>query len=117
MRDAEQPLLDGGVGHDHRVVLVLAHRRLALARQHADHAKRLIANADDGAGRIGAGAEQLIAHDRPEHGDLGRARHVLRGEEAAELQRPGTQGRQFIAGALHLRVPVAALGHDLRAQS
>ena len=59
-----------------------------LRRQHADDAERLVVDADGRADRIGAGAEQLIARHRAEHGDLGRARHVLRREEAAELHRP-----------------------------
>ena len=46
--------------------------------EHADDAERLVLDADRGAGRIGAGAEQLIARDRAEHRDLRRARDVLR---------------------------------------
>ena len=86
---AEQLLLHGRVGDDDGVVLVLPHRRLPLAGEHADDLERLVLDADDRAGRIGAGAEQLIAH-RPSRAPRPCAarRHVAVGEEAAELHRP-----------------------------
>ena len=52
---AQQPLLHGRVRHDRRCRPGPArHRRLALARQHADDAERLVLDADRRAGRIGA---------------------------------------------------------------
>src|SRR5262245_40759370 len=86
--DPEQLLLHRREGHDHRVVLVWAERRLALAGQYADDSERLVLDADGRAGWIGARTEELIANDGPKHRDFGRRHDVLTREERSELQRP-----------------------------
>ena len=78
--------------------------------------ERLALDPDHGTGWIGAGSEQLVANDGSEHGHLAGARHLLLAEETAELERPGADGRQIRAGALHLRAPVGVSAQDLGAR-
>ena len=54
------------------VVVVLAHRRLALRAEHADHREGHVADAHGLAERIGPVAEQLVDHGLAEHRDLAR---------------------------------------------
>ncbi len=59
-------------------------------------------------------SEQDVVDGLAEHRDLGRARHVLRAEEAADPRRPRADERQVDVGALDAREPVLIAGDDLR---
>ena len=63
--DAEQLLLQGRVGRDDDVVLVLAELALALGGQHADDAEGQVPDADDLADGIRSG-NRIFATRRPE---------------------------------------------------
>ena len=66
--------------------------------------ERLVLDADDLAGRIGADAEQLVAHDRAEHRDLARARVT----SSSVKKLPNCVGHDRIARELRRRPPAPA---------
>ena len=99
---AHQLLLHGRVRDDDRVVLVLPHRGLPLAREHANHLERLVLDADDLARRIGADAKQLIAHDGPSTATFAALRHV-----ASVKKLPNCVGHERMAASRH-RFPAPA---------
>ncbi len=82
--------------HQHRVVLVAAHRRLALRLQQADHLARELLHADGAADGIG-GAEELRAHRLADDAD--RRAGLLLGlrEGPAGGERP-VADRQVVGG-------------------
>ena len=110
----QDPALGGGEGHEHDVVLILPPARLALARQHADHAKRHVLHADGGVDRVLARAEQLVDHGLPEQRHLGAAVLLRLGERSARAHPPVADLEEARGAALHAGRPVAIAVRHLR---
>ena len=108
-------LHDRRVGHDDRVVLILARRRLPLHVEHADHRARLLLDADLLADRI-LGPEQLIDDGLAEQADGGRPLDVGVGEDAAAHDRPALYLQVRRRDAAHRRVPVLVAVDELHAR-
>nr|WP_293251655.1 hypothetical protein [Nannocystis sp.] len=114
-----EPALDlGGEGadrHQRDVVGVLAHRRLALAREQADHLEGHVVDANHRADRVRAGPEETVGDRGPEHDHLGLAAHVRLAEERPRLQGPGPDREVVRHRALGAGGPVLAVAEQLHA--
>ena len=65
------------IGHKNRIILILAHRILALARHDANHLKRCLANANFAPHRVFFG-EQHLGHGGAQDHNLTPARGFFR---------------------------------------
>ena len=103
-----------GVGNDDDVVLVLAEIIKALGAEQPDDLEGQVADAQRLADGIRAG-EKLVGDGLADHANLGRAAHVGLAKHVAHGDGPDADLKVVHVLALDARVPVKAVGQDLRA--